>query len=324
MCEEKQSKKDKRDSDEGSEQKRRFKIITSGALIRLSIFACIVLTFFTWVYLTMIKMPEEGNKIPSEVEASLKDELSRDIQQLAGVIGERNVWNYKNLIAAVEFIETSLIEVGYQVIRQSFRAEGEICYNLEVEIMARRFKGKKIDRTLRFVLFANEEPPFFQTDSMGSVVYAKSCREKNENITAMLSLETIGYFTNEPKSQKYPFPFNLFYPSTGNFIGFVSNIKSRKLLREVISEFRKNSSFPSEGAAVPEIVPGIGWSDHWAFWQEGYPAIMVTDTAPFRYPYYHEAEDTTDKIDYESLTVVVSGLEKVIEHLISVSEYDNQ
>jgi hypothetical protein len=362
MCEEKQSI-EKSNSDKRSGSNKRFilKIFTKGALIRLVILAVIVLLFCIWAYVTMIKMPEEGNKIPSEVDKSLKDELSQDIQQLAGAIGERNVWNYKNLIEAAEFIETSLIEAGYQVKRQSFRAEGEICYNLEVEIagesksdeiviigahydtvfdssgandngsgvaaalaLARRFKGRKIGRTLRFVLFANEEPPFFQTDTMGSVVYAKSCREKNENILAMLSLETIGYYTDEPKSQQYPFPFSLFYPSTGNFIGFVSNIKSRKLLREVISEFRGNCSFPSEGASVPEIVPGIGWSDHWAFWQEGYPAIMVTDTAPFRYPYYHEAEDTTDKIDYESLTVVVSGLEKVIEHLISVSEYDNQ
>ncbi|MHC4131433.1 MAG: M28 family peptidase [Planctomycetota bacterium] len=357
MCEEKQSTEDKSNSEKESEHKSRFKfkIITPGALIRLFILAVIVLLFCIWAYVTIIKMPGESKNIPSEIQASLKEELSWDVQQLAGAIGERNIWNYNNLVAAVEFIETSLIEAGYQVKRQSFRAEGEICYNLEVEVageakpdeiviigahydtvfdssgandngsgiaaalaLARRFKNRKIGRTLRFVFFANEEPPFFQTDAMGSVVYAKSCREKNENITAMLSLETIGYFTDEPKSQQYPFPFNLFYPSTGNFIGFVSNIKSRKFLRQVISEFRKNCSFPSEGAAVPEMIPGIGWSDHWAFWQQGYPAIMVTDTAPFRYPYYHESEDTPDKIDYESLAIVVSGLEAVIDSQVMV------
>ena len=147
---------------------------------------------------------------------------------------------------------------------------------------------------------------------MGSMFYAKNCREKNENIIAMLSIETIGCYTDQPKSQKYPPPFSLFYPSTGNFIAFVSNLSNRKLLHKTIASFRKNCKFPSEGGAVPEIIPGISWSDHASFWRQGYPAIMVTDTALFRYPYYHSPEDTPDKIDYDSLAIVTSGLQSVI------------
>ena len=106
-----------------------------------------------------------------------------------------------------------------------------------------------------------------------------------------------------------------FYPGTGNFIGFASDTGSRLLLRATVAAFRKAEKLPSEGAALPASLPGIGWSDHWAFWQCGYPAVMVTDTAPFRYPHYHEPTDTPDKLDYDRLALVVSGLEKTIAEL---------
>lgn len=339
-------------------RKRRFaiKIITRGAVIRLAVLAVFLGIFGLYAYFTMIKMPGKSFAGPlpplTEEQTLLADELAADVQQLAGSIGERNVFEYQSLQAAVEFIETSLSDAGYKVRKQDYSAESRICSNIEVQLtgtarseqivvigahydsvlncpgandngsavaatlaLARRFASRQTPRTLRFVLFANEEPPFFKTDQMGSVVYAKSCRDKNENIVAMLSLETMGYYSDEPKSQKYPFPLNLVYPSTGNFIGFVSNLSSRRLLHTVIASFRKNCSFPSQGGAVPEFIPGTNWSDHWAFWQQGYPAMMVTDTAPFRYQHYHTPEDTPDKIDYDRLARVVSGLEKVITEL---------
>ena len=288
----------------------------------------------------------------TSAQVLLRDELLRDVETLASQIGQRNIWHHHNLTAAAESLETSLAEADYKVHRQNYLVEGKTCYNIEVEItgtkhpeqiviigahydsvlgspgandnasavaatlaLARRFAGKKIDKTLRFVFFANEEPPFFQTGQMGSMFYAKNCREKNENIIAMLSLETIGYYTDQPKSQKYPPPFSLFYPSTGNFIGFVSNLSNRKLLHKAIASFRKNCKFPSQGGAIPEIFPGINWSDHQSFWRQNYPAIMVTDTAPFRYPYYHSTKDTVDKICFDHLAIVTSGLQTVIHHL---------
>jgi Zn-dependent M28 family amino/carboxypeptidase len=183
--------------------------------------------------------------------------------------------------------------------------------------LARRFANQKMGRTLRFVFFTNEEAPFYHSEQMGSFVYAKSCKQKNENITAMLSLETIGYYTSQPKSQSYPQLFGLFYPSTGNFLGFVSNTASKKLLHQAIASFRKHCKFPSEGGAIPEFIPGISWSDHWSFWQHNYPAIMLTDTAPFRYPYYHSPDDTPDKICFDELAIVVSGIETIINDLTS-------
>jgi hypothetical protein len=100
-----------------------------------------------------------------------------------------------------------------------------------------------------------------------------------------------------------------------NFIGFASDTRSRSLLRATVSAFRKTGKLPCEGAALPAAIPGIGWSDQWSFWQCGYPAIMVTDTAPFRYPHYHEPTDTPDKLDYDRFALVVSGMESVISEL---------
>ena len=154
---------------------------------------------------------------------------------------------------------------------------------------------------------------------MGSLVYARRCKERGDKISAMISLETIGYFSDAPNSQTYPSPgLGLFYPNVGNFIGFVSNVHSRALLRRVITLFRKHAKIPSEGASLPAFIPGVSWSDQWSFWQHGYPAIMVTDTAPFRYPYYHSSNDTPDKLDYDRFTLVVSGMEKVIEELANL------
>ncbi len=163
--------------------------------------------------------------------------------------------------------------------------------------------------------FANEEPPYFQTPAMGSVVYARRCRERGEQVVAMLSLETIGFYSDQPGSQHYPVPFGLLYPSTGDFVGFVGNTASRALVREAIGVFRASARFPSEGVAAPGALPGVGWSDHWAFWQEGYPAVMITDTAPFRNPDYHTRRDTPERLSYAPMARVVAGLERVVEAL---------
>jgi peptidase M28-like protein len=190
--------------------------------------------------------------------------------------------------------------------------------------LARRFANRQPERrltqtpykTLRFVAFVNEEPPYFLSGEMGSLVYARRCKERGEKISAMISLETIGYFSDAPNSQIYPSrALGAFYPKVGNFIGFVSNVHSRTLLRRAIALFREHAKIPSEGAALPWFIPGVSWSDQWSFWKNGYPGIMVTDTAPFRYPYYHSADDTPDKLDYDRFTLVVSGMEKVIEGL---------
>lgn len=178
--------------------------------------------------------------------------------------------------------------------------------------LVRRVAQHKSVSPIRFVFFANEEPPYFQTRAMGSLQHAARCRTRGDDIRVMLSLESMGFYSDEPSSQRYPFPLSLLYPDRGDFIAFVANWSSRAALRRVIHSFRKNTRFPSEGAALPEVLPGVGWSDHWGFWQHGYPALMVTDTAPFRDPHYHTGSDAIGNVDFERLARVVTGLEDVI------------
>ena len=156
----------------------------------------------------------------------------------------------------------------------------------------------------------------FITGGMGSLVYARKCRERGENIVCMISLETMGYYSDEEGSQDYPFPLSLFYPDVGNFIAIVGNTSSKEQVMSFAGKFMRESDFPVECAAPPGILRGVGWSDHSSFWRYGYSAIMVTDTALFRYPYYHTPEDTVDKIDYDALARVVTGLRESVLELV--------
>ncbi len=263
-------------------------------------------------------------------EITLRDELRGDVQTLAGEIGERNMARYPQLNAAADFIENSFSRSGLQSRRDTYELGGRACHNIEVEIrgarpeilliaahydsvfgspgandngsgvaailaLARRFAGKPAEHTLRFVAFVNEEPPYFQTSQMGSFVYASRCKARGDQISAMISLETIGYFSD------------------------VANVHSWPLLRRAIGFFRRYAQIPSEGAALPSFIPGVAWSDQWSFWRHGYRGIMITDTAPFRYPHYHASTDTPDKLDYDRFALVVSGMEKVIKELDAAS-----
>lgn len=182
-------------------------------------------------------------------------------------------------------------------------------------VLAQRLAASSRVLPIRVVLFANEEMPYFQTEHMGSLVHARGCRERGEELRAMFSLETMGYYSDEPGSQKHPAPLDRVYPDRGNFIAFVGNLGSRSLVRDSIGRFRKHATIPSEGGALPSVLPGVGWSDHWAFWQNGYQAVMVTDTAWFRDPTYHRPTDIASNLDFERLARVVVGLQKVIEEL---------
>jgi Zn-dependent M28 family amino/carboxypeptidase len=286
----------------------------------------------------------------------LASELRSDAVQLSEVIGERNVRHRpRELQQAAEYIENEFTHAGYEVRHQEYDVDGTTCVNLDVEItgtvspdeiivigahydsvancpaandngsgiaavlsLARAFSNSIPDRTLRFVAFVNEEEPYAHTEKMGSWVYAHRCRERNEKVTAMLSLETIGCYSDSPGSQKYPPMMKHFYPSAGDFIAFVGNTRHGRLVRQVVRSFRKNEKFPSQGGALPEAMSDIGRSDHWPFWQEGYPALMVTDTAPFRYEHYHTPEDTVDKLDFEKMARVVRGLRSVVDDLARV------
>jgi Zn-dependent M28 family amino/carboxypeptidase len=262
------------------------------------------------------------------------------------------MWRPQALADAAAYVERVLLDLGYRAERQRFTARGEAVANVQAELpgaahvaqvvlvgahydtvrgspgandngsgvaalleLARLLRAAPLARTVRFVAFANEESPFFMTRAMGSHVAARACRAAGEPVVAMLSLETIGCYLDRPRSQHYPGPFALAYPTVGNFIAFVGNLRSRALVQRCVATFRRTTPFPSEGAALPAYIPGVFWSDHWAFWHAGYRAAMVTDTAPFRYREYHTARDTPDRLDYERMARVVLGLAEVVRDL---------
>jgi Zn-dependent M28 family amino/carboxypeptidase len=292
----------------------------------------------------------------SEAERATAERLRQHVQTLAGAIGERNMWRPQALAAAAAYIEADFAALGYRVERQRYRVSQPVAdaHNIQIEIpgvggsgemyvigahydsvlgspgandnatgvaalieLARLLRGRQMAHTVRLVAFVNEEPPFFTTDQMGSQVYARQARTRGERILGMLSLETMGYYSEARESQHYPAPLGLFYPDTGNFIAFVGDVTSRALVRRCVGLFRESAAFPSEGGALPGVLPGVGWSDHWSFWQEGYPALMVTDTAPYRYPWYHAPQDTPERLDYDRLARVTQGLAGVISGLAS-------
>jgi hypothetical protein len=172
------------------------------------------------------------------------------------------------------------------------------------------------DKRLRLVLFVNEEPPYDRTSDMGSYRYARSLKDGGETVMGMISLETIGCFSDKPGTQEYPAPFGLFFPNKANFIAFVAMPGSRPFLQQVVGAFRSHTKCPTIGGTAPDQVAGIGWSDHWSFWMLGYPAIMITDTALFRYRDYHKPTDTPDKVDYEKLARITLGLEQTVRDLL--------
>jgi hypothetical protein len=315
--------------------------------IRIAIGCAVLIVVGCAAGVYMCRCP--GNAASTVKTTEISTELLKaHVQELAGQIGERNIFLDGTLDRAAGYIERVWKEQGYDVVRHSYRVENVDSANLEVtrrgtgrpaEIIlvgahydsvigspgandnatgvaalleiSRHFLTLETKRSVRFVAFVNEEPPLFETPQMGSRVYAKMARQRGDDIRAMISLETIGYYSDAPGSQHYPPLFNFFYPDRGNFIAFVSNFRSRGLLHRAVAAFRAHSDFPVECVATFEAIPGVNWSDHASFWREGYRAIMVTDTAPYRYPHYHSETDTPDRVNYPALTRVAEGLAAV-------------
>jgi hypothetical protein len=276
------------------------------------------------------------------VTAEVIVELRDDVYALAGTIGERNLLTPETYADAAKFIEDAFRGMGYAPrVDAAGNVEAEIRGGDDIVVIgahydtvpgspgaddnasgvaallaiARRFAREKTARTLRFVAFANEEPPYFATEQMGSWIYAKRCHDRRERVVAMMSIEAIGYYSDAEGSQQYPAMLEAVYPTTANFIAFASNLGSRALLQRCVDVFRRHAAIPCEGGALPEEIPGIAWSDQWSFWRFGYEAIMVTDTALFRNPHYHERSDLPDTLDYARLARTVDGLIAVVGEL---------
>ncbi len=175
--------------------------------------------------------------------------------------------------------------------------------------LARRFRKKRHDAEIRFVAYGTEEPPFFGSKQMGSAFHAHALKAEGRKVVGMLSLEMLGYYDDAANSQKYPPPLSLFYPSRANYIAAVSNLSSHSFLRDFTSAFHPSNGLRVISASLPSWISEIGLSDHKCYWDEGFPAAIITDTSFLRYKHYHMPTDTPDRLDYARLAAVVEGLE---------------
>ncbi|MCB9698756.1 MAG: M20/M25/M40 family metallo-hydrolase [Alphaproteobacteria bacterium] len=218
-----------------------------------------------------------------------------------------------NLIATLPGTEPDLepVVVGahYDTHRDTPGADDNASGVAALLEISRAMKGDHPRRTVHFVAWTTEEPPFFATDAMGSVWHA----EEVGPVRAALSIETVGVYEQDRHTQHYPFPLSLFYPSTGDFVAFVADIRSRKLVSEAGRSFREAEDFPTRGGAAPRWLRGIDWSDHRSYARDGSPALMVTDTAVFRNMEYHRPGDL--EIDPLAVARVSRGLVAVVRDL---------
>lgn len=288
----------------------------------------------------------------SDAEQALAARLREHVERLAGEIGPRHMGKPSSIEATVAYVERELTALGDEVGRQTYHVGEQEAVNLIVERpagerskrsdeivvlgahydtvpqtpgaddnasavamlieVARLLRGVETKRTVRFVAFANEEPPHFHTGTMGSQVYARACRQRGEKIVAMLCLEMVGYYRTEPGSQQIPpaIPRLLrwAFPKRGDFLAAVGNLRSWRLLWPFRRGFKRAARFPLFTIALPELVHEIRLSDNSSFWDHGYRALMLTDTSFLRNPHYHQPSDTSDTLDYERMARVTQGV----------------
>jgi len=273
------------------------------------------------------------------------------VTKLSREIGVRAYQNHDRLEKTVQYISGEFAAFGCQVSHQSFKFAGNTYQNVIAELkgqtspekvlvvgahydtvrttpgaddnasgvagllrMAKLLAGKSLDRTVRFVAFALEEPPAYRTKNMGSYHYAASLKKNRDQVDGMVCLEMIGFFSDRSGSQHYPIPFmKLRFPKIGNYIAMVGNRRSKSFTMKIAGGFRKATDLPLVTLNAPAIVVGIDFSDHWSFGKFGYPAFMVTDTAFYRNPNYHSPSDLPDTLDYIRMAKVVEGLAAALE-----------
>lgn len=226
----------------------------------------------------------------------------KDQPYTAGPIGVRNV----RAFFGPDTEERIIIGAHYDVAGPYPGADDNASGVAGLMELARLFAGETLPMQVELVSYPLEEPPYFYTRKMGSFIHARSLKEEGIKVRAMLALEMIGYFKDEPGSQHYPlFLLRPFYPSKGNFIAVVGKLFQRRIVKTVREAMRGATPLPVESINAPRLLPGIALSDHLNYWWAGYPAAMITDTAFYRNPNYHTPFDTPDTLDYKRMAQVV-------------------
>lgn len=245
--------------------------------------------------------------------------------QEVGVDVRREQYSYKqndvfNIVAepvvASQESKVFLLGAHYDSLKGTVGADDNgsaVAVQLEVaRVLSQIQRREPLNLTVRCISFALEEPPAYGTWGMGSRVYAYKAKKTKERIDGMICLEMVGYTCREVGCQGYPFPLMFMgYPKIGNFIGIVGNYKSRKLTTALFRSFLQNKDLPVERVTIPGggyLVPDVRLSDHASFWDRGYRAVMITDTAYFRNPHYHRFSDRMETLDYSFMSQLVKSL----------------
>lgn len=293
-------------------------------------------------------MAGERPYIPVRVER-----LSADVRTLTDIKPPRNYRNLSSLGQATDYIGTEFRKINCEITIQTFVVRSREYRNVICSFSAKNTErivigahydvagntpgaddngsgvagllelGRLINELnpelkyrIDLVAYSLEEPPFFRTQEMGSYVHAKSLAEAGVRVRAMLCLESIGYFSDEPGSQGFPaFFFQWFFPDKGNFIVVVGKWGQGELVKDVRMHMAAGSTIPVDYIIAPTFVPGIDLSDHINYWRFSYPAAMITDSAFYRNPHYHEPTDTLQTIDFTRMAEVVKGIYWVVLHL---------
>ncbi|WP_444677986.1 M28 family peptidase [Halomonas sp. E19] len=321
--------------------------VATGVLLALAM----PLAWGYWLMFAMPGGSYQGTPPPLDADGeALRERLHAHVRVLSEEIGERHYWRPEALHQTADYIEEAFRAAGHEPLRHPVPTGDRTFHNIEVQLsgsgeaqeilvvgahfdtvrgspgaddnasgvavlleLARLLESAPLDRSLHLVAFVNEEMPFFGSSAMGSLRYARQAKAQGANIVGMLSLEMLGYFTDAPGSQAHPPLLGHLFPDRGDFVAFIGNLESRELVKQAIGAFRTHAQVPSEGLAAPELIGDIRRSDHWSFWEMGYPAIMLTDTANFRNPYYHGPRDTHDTLDYDTMARLTKALAKALQ-----------
>ena len=287
----------------------------------------------------------------------IESQLRLHVDRLAGLIGPRYLQKPKTITATIGYIEGQWANMGYSCARECYDALGDEATNIIVEQpgskrsdeiillgahydtvhstpgaddnasavavlleVGRLLRQHQSNRTIRYIAFACEEPPYFNVDAMGSQHHARQSRLRGDKILGMLCLEMVGYYSDAANSQRVPplIPKRLrrLFPHRGNFLAAVGNMPSWRLCWRFRSGFKRGArSMPLFSICLPEKISEIRLSDNSSFWDQGYPALMLTDTSFLRNPNYHRATDTPDTLDYKRMTEVTLGVASALRYL---------
>ena len=311
--------------------------------VALSLFVCTSMPGQSPPTATTPLTPEE-----SEISESLK----KGCEELAHLIGQRNSVRMQGLDKAREYLGRRLTRANFRPKETAFSSRGEQATNLEVELegttakdqilvlgahydtasyspgaddnasgvamlleIARLLAVRSHDRTIQIVFFDRGSGRYAGTDDSGSYAWAAEAKKQNKKIAAMISLDSVGMYLDEDGSQSGPFPLSVCYPGQGNFLLFASDFSSRQLVQACVQNFRTQGGQPCEGLTLPGFIPWLSHSDHYAFGQNEWPSLVVTDTGPYRNTEHGLMTDTYDRLNYDRMARVTVRLVKLFERL---------